>query len=332
MDAIIQPVDRVLIKKELTEDKFIRKTRKGDNYIFEVTAADSPMIMKEIGRLREISFRMSGGGTGKSVDIDEYDVDPLEPYRQLIVWDPKDEEIIGGYRYIHCGGGLQPEKMATYELFTFSETFKRDYLPYTIELGRSFIQPNYQSTNINRKSLFALDNLWDGLGALVVKYSNIRYFFGKVTMYTSYNVRARNLLLHFLHKYFEDTEQLVVPRAALDADINTPYLVHLFNGLDYREGYRQLQHKIKENGEHIPPLINSYMNLSPSMKVFGTSINKGFGGVEETGILVNIKDIYPDKIERHIRPLRLLAYRLRPKWWRRRYRSKGSRNSVLSTS
>ena len=332
MDAIIQPVDRVLIKKELTEDKFIRKTRKGDNYIFEVTAADSPMIMQEIGRLREISFRMSGGGTGKSVDIDEYDVDPLEPYRQLIVWDPKDEEIIGGYRYIHCGGGLQPEKMATYELFTFSETFKRDYLPYTIELGRSFIQPNYQSTNIKRKSLFALANLWDGLGALVVKYSNIRYFFGKVTMYTSYNVRARNLLLHFLHKYFEDTEQLVVPREALDADINNPYLVHLFNGLDYREGYRQLQHKIKENGEHIPPLINSYMNLSPSMKVFGTSINKGFGGVEETGILVNIKDIYPDKIERHIRPLRLLAYRLRPKWWRRRYRSKGSRNSVLSTS
>lgn len=332
MEAIIQPVDRVLLKKELTEEKFISKTRKGDNYIFEVTAKDSPMVMQEIGRLREISFRMSGGGTGKSVDIDEYDIDPTEPYRQLIVWDPKDEEIIGGYRYIHCGGGLQKEKMATYELFDFSEEFQKNYLPFTIELGRSFIQPNYQSTNIKRKSLFALDNLWDGLGALVVKYSSIKYFFGKVTMYTSYNVRARNMLLHFLHKYFGDNAGLVVPKEPLEADIENPYFVQLFGGLEYREGYRLLQQKIKENGERIPPLINSYMNLSPSMKVFGTAINKGFGGVEETGILVNIKDIYPDKIDRHIRPLRLLAYKLRPKWWRRRYRNKGSRNSVLSTS
>src|SRR5574344_2763269 len=283
MEPIIQPVNRNLLLKELDESKFIRKTRKGDNYLYEVTAHDSPMVMQEIGRLREISFRMGGGGTGKSIDLDQFDTDPHDPYRQLIVWDPKDEEIIGGYRYINCGG-LDVLKMATSELFSFSELFIKNYLPFTIELGRSFIQPNYQSTNLKRKSLFALDNLWDGLGALVVKYSNIRYFFGKVTMYTSYNVRARNLLLHFLHKYFEDTEQLVVPREALDADINNPYLVHLFNGLDYREGYRQLQHKIKENGEHIPPLINSYMNLSPSMKVFGTSINKGFGGVEETGI------------------------------------------------
>lgn len=316
MEPIIPPVDRKLIIKELTRDKFIRATRKGDNYLYEVTAHDSPNIMQEIGRLREISFRVGGGGTGKAVDIDEYDTDPHEPYRQLIVWDPKDQEIIGGYRYINCGG-LDISKMATKELFDFSDEFINEYMPFTIELGRSFVQPNYQSTNIRRKSLYALDNLWDGLGALVVKYSNIKYFFGKVTMYTSYNARARNLLLHFLKKYFRDQHSLVRPITPLECDIDNPYFVELFKGLEFKEGYKVLQKEIKNNGEHIPPLINSYMNLSPSMKVFGTAINHGFGGVEETGILVNIPDIYPEKIERYITPLRSWAHRIRVKWWKK---------------
>ncbi len=315
MEPVIQPVDRHLILKELTKDKFIRVTRKGHNYLYEVTAHDSPNVMQEIGRLREISFRLAGGGTGKATDIDEYDMDPHEPYRQLIVWDPKDKEIIGGYRYINCGG-LDIRKMATKELFDFSDEFINGYMPFTIELGRSFIQPNYQSSNINRKSLYALDNLWDGLGALMVKYSSIKYFFGKVTMYTSYNARARNLLLHFLDKYFPDSNSLVRPVTPLECDKDNPYFKELFKDLDYREGYKVLQKEIKNNGEHIPPLINSYMNLSPSMKVFGTAINHGFGGVEETGILVSIQDIYPEKIDRYITPLREWVHRIRVKWWK----------------
>ena len=315
MEPVIQPVDRHLILKELTKDKFIRVTRKGGNYLYEVTAHDSPNVMQEIGRLREISFRLGGGGTGKAVDIDEYDTDAHEPYRQLIVWDPKDREIIGGYRYINCGG-LDVRKMATKELFDFSDEFINEYMPFTIELGRSFIQPNYQSTNINRKSLYALDNLWDGLGALMVKYSNIKYFFGKVTMYTSYNARARNLLLHFLDKYFPDRNSLVRPVIPLECDKDNPYFKELFRDMDYKAGYKVLQKEIKNNGEHIPPLINSDMNLSPSMKVFGTAINHGFGGVEETGILVSIQDIYPEKIDRYITPLREWVHRIRVKWWK----------------
>ncbi len=317
MEPIIPPVDRQLIRKELTRDKFIRVTRKGKNHLYEVTAHDSPNIMQEIGRLREISFRVGGGGTGKAVDIDEYDMDLHEPYRQLIVWDPKDQEIIGGYRYISCGG-LDIKKMATRELFDFSDEFINDYMPFTIELGRSFVQPNYQSTNIKRKSLYALDNLWDGLGALIVKHSNIKYFFGKVTMYTSYNSRARNLLLHFLKKYFKDKDALVAPIVPLECDIDNPYFTELFKDLEYKDAYKVLVKEIKNNGEHIPPLINSYMNLSPSMKVFGTAINFGFGGVEETGILVNINDIYPEKIERYITPIRNWVHRIRVKWWNRK--------------
>ncbi len=316
MEAVIQPVDRHLILKELTPDKFIRVTRKGGNFLFEITAADSPMTMREIGRLREISFRLGGGGTGKHVDIDSFDTDPKTPYKQLIVWDPKDQEIIGGYRYIQCGG-LEAEKMATRELFNFSDEFKAKYLPYTIELGRSFIQPNYQSTNLKRKSLYSLDNLWDGLGALIVKHSNIKYFFGKVTMYPSYNTTARNTLLHFLHKYFTDKESLVSPISPLACDKDNLYFAELFKGLDYKEGYKVLQKELKSFGEHIPPLINSYMNLSPSMKMFGTAVNTEFGQVEESGILVHIPDIYPEKIERYISPLRAWAQKIRVKWWRK---------------
>lgn len=314
MQPVIQPIDRDLLLKELTPDKFIRETRKGGNYLFEVTAADSPMVMQEIGRLREISFRLGGGGTGKQVDIDEFDVDPSAPYKQLIVWDPKGQEIIGGYRYINCGG-LDVEKMATRELFDFSDEFRKSYLPFTIELGRSFIQPNYQSANLKRKSLYALDNLWDGLGALVVKYTNIKYFFGKVTMYTSYNERARNMLLHFLHKYFNDPDSLVTPVEPLVCDKDNPYFVELFSGLDYKDAYKVLQRELKNLGEHIPPLINSYMNLSPSMKMFGTAVNRGFGDVEESGIIINIKDIYPEKIERYVAPLVTWAQKMRIKWW-----------------
>ncbi len=316
MKPIIPPVDRQLIRQELTKDKFIRVTRKGHNHLYEVTAHDSPNVMQEIGRLREISFRVGGGGTGKAVDIDEYDIDPHEPYRQLIVWDPKDQEIIGGYRYIMCGG-LDIKKMATRELFDFSDEFINGYMPFTIELGRSFVQPNYQSTNIKRKSLYALDNLWDGLGALIVKYGNVKYFFGKVTMYTSYNSRARNLLLHFLKKYFNDTESLVLPIIPLECDMDNPYFAEVFKDLEYKDAYKVLQREIKNNGEHIPPLINSYMNLSPSMKVFGTAVNYGFGGVEETGILVSINDIYPEKIERYITPIRNWVHRIRVKWWKK---------------
>ena len=316
METVIQAVDRDLIKRELTPDKFIGKTRKGDNLIFEVTAEDSPFTMREIGRLREISFRLGGGGTGKACDIDEFDTDPRDAYKQLIVWDKDAQEIIGGYRYIVCSD-LPPEKMATTEILTFSEKFQTEYLPWTIELGRSFIQPNYQSANLRRKSIYALDNLWDGLGALVAKYENIKFFFGKVTMYVAYNTRARNILLNFLHIYFPDPDRLVTASHPLDFSEKDPYINSLFQGLEYKDALKVLQKELKANGENIPPLIHSYMNLSPSMKVLDTAINDFFGGVEETGILIKISDIYPEKIDRHVKPIRQWALDTKNKWWKR---------------
>ena len=303
MKEIAAPVAKDAILAELTPEKLLRKTNKGANEIYVITHHDSPNIMYEIGRLREISFRDAGGGTGKDLDIDQYDTCE-NPYKQLIVWDPDAREILGGYRYIICKNLPLDEngevKLATSRLFHFSKEFIENYLPYTLELGRSFVQPDYQSSKAGAKALFALDNLWDGLGALTVDHPEIKYFFGKVTMYTHFNIDARNLILCFFSKYFRDRDNLVTPKRPIDLRLDMETMEQIFSGGSYNEDYRILTHKVREYGENIPPLINAYMNLSPSMKTFGTVLNDRFGDVEETGIIVTIKDIYEVKKDRHI--------------------------------
>ena len=303
MQSIIPPVERKALEAEFTRDKFIRTTNKGDNEIYIVTHHDSPNLMREIGRLRELTFREAGGGTGEEIDIDEYDIADI-PYKQLIVWDPQEKELVGGYRYI-CGKDVKKDEkgsvhLAVSELFNFSNKFVNEYLPYTIELGRSFVQPKFQPSSENRKGLFSLDNLWDGLGALIVDYKDIKYFYGKVTMYTHYNANARNMILYFMNYYFPDKEKLVYPFKPLMIKSDPKEFEPLFKGLNYKEGHMVLNQNVRNLGENIPPLVNSYMNTSPTMKTFGTAINEHFGGVEETGILVTIKDIYPTKKERHV--------------------------------
>jgi hypothetical protein len=303
MKRIAPPLPREQIIAELTPDKLLRRTNKGGNEIYVITHLDSPSVLHEIGRLREITFRDAGGGTGKETDIDQFDVADY-PYRQLIVWDPDACEILGGYRYMLCADAPVDRngevQMATSELFHLSPTFIKEYLPHTLELGRSFVQPEYQSSKAGAKALFALDNLWDGLGALTVDHSEIRYFFGKVTMYQHFHNEARNLIQYFFKKYFRDRENLVYPKKPVEFGYDEMEMQSVFTGSDYKENYRILVQKVRQFGENIPPLINAYMNLSPSMKSFGTAVNETFGNVLETGIIVTIKDIYQVKYDRHI--------------------------------
>ncbi len=300
---IISPIDKSILKKELTPERFIRNTRKGGNEIYIVNIHNAPNTLKEIGRLREVTFRASGGGTGEELDLDEFDTNEI-CYDQLIVWSPEDEEIIGGYRYIKCidtiGKSQDEILLSTSHYFDFTQKFIEDYLPHTIELGRSWVQPNFQPSVNPRKGLYALDNIWDGLGALTVKNPEIRYFFGKVTMYPNYNTESRDFLLHFMKHYFPDSEQLMTPFHPLKQSYNAAEIDAQLKGLDFKEGFKILNSYVRERGEFIPPLVNIYMNLSPSMKTFGTAVNPEFGNVEETGILVTIADIYEDKKERHI--------------------------------
>ena len=302
-EEIIQPIDRNLIEQELAENKFLRKTNNGNNEIYVITHHNSPHTMQELGRLREESFRTAGGGTGKPVDIDEFDTAEV-PYKQLIVWDPAEKEIVGGYRYI-LGHEVKinddgSPMLATSGLLNYSEKFIREYLPSTIELGRSFVQPKYQPSRESRKGLFSLDNLWDGLGSLVVDNPEIKYFFGKVTMYEHFNPVARDMILFFLNKLFPDTEKLAYPKEPLGYKTDTTGFNELFSCDTFEKNHRVLVQSVRKYNENIPPLVNSYMSLSPTMKTFGTAWNEEFGGVEETGILITIADIYENKKNRHI--------------------------------
>ncbi|MBU2018696.1 MAG: GNAT family N-acetyltransferase [Bacteroidetes bacterium] len=299
---IIEAIDRDILLKELQVSGKIRTTRKGGNEIYIVDYHNSPNVVKEVGRLREITFRASGGGTGLELDLDDYDTSE-KCYRQLIVWSPEDREIIGGYRFIECNRILPFENtipLSTAHYFDFTKKFIDNYLPHTIELGRSFVQPLFQPTVNPKKGLFALDNIWDGLGAIIRTYPEIKYFFGKVTMYPSYTRICRDVLLHFMHLYFPDKEHLMKPFQPLIIDHSNASYTSLFCGTDFKEDFKILNNFVRENGEFIPPLMNIYMNLSSSMKTFGTAVNSDFGNVEETGILVTIADIYLEKKERHL--------------------------------
>ena len=303
MKDIIAPLPREEIYAELTTDKLLRTTNKGGNDIYIVTYHDSPALMHEIGRLREITFRDAGGGTGKETDIDNYDTMEV-PYKQLIVWDPDAKEILGGYRYIHCAEAQKDENgevlLATSRVFQFSEEFVNEYLPVSVELGRSFVQPAYQSSKAGAKALFALDNLWDGIGALTVDYPDIKYFLGKITMYTHFNVKARYLIQYFFKIYFRDKENLAYPKNPVEFEFDVEAMKKLFIGKNYDEDYKILTQSVRELGENIPPLVNAYMNVSPSMKTFGTINNEKFGNVLETGIILTIEDLYSVKVDRHI--------------------------------
>jgi hypothetical protein len=304
MESIIAPIAKSILKSELNTQTFLRATNKGDNEIYIVNNNNAPNVVLEIGRLREAAFRGGGGGTGKSADLDEYDTNK-NCYEQLVVWSPEDEEIVGGYRFIHCKNAIDANgevHLSTTHYFNFSTQFIKDYLPYTIELGRSFIQPLYQNKEGNRKGLFSLDNLWDGLGALMVLNKDLIYFFGKVTMYASFNQIARDSIITFMHHYFPDADKLVTAKADLYKGINNDLseFEKSLDGKNYKDGHILLTHFVKDNEEHIPPMINSYMNISATMKTFDTAFNKDFGDVEETGILIDIRDIYDTKKDRHV--------------------------------
>ena len=303
MEEIIAPIDKEVLKSELTQERRLRFTNKSNNEIYVVTAHNAPNVMKEVGRLREIAFRAAGGGTGKSMDIDEYDIMP-NPYKQLIVWNPEAEEILGGYRYL-LGDEVEFDEhgkpvLATAHMFDFSEKFLKEYLPYTVELGRSFVTLEYQSSRAGSKGLFALDNLWDGLGALTVIKPNMKYYFGKMTMYPSYHRQGRDMILYFLNKHFHDAEKLITPIRPLELETDPALLEEMFCFDSFKDDYRVLNTEVRKLGYNIPPLVNAYMGLSPTMRMFGTAINYGFGDVEETGILIAVDEILEEKRQRHI--------------------------------
>jgi hypothetical protein len=300
---VSDPLPREQLIAELTKDKLLRTTNNGNNEVYVFDNNTSPVLMREVGRVREITFRHAGGGTGKEIDIDDFDTAAEDPQRQLIVWDPENLEIVGGYRFYFPSKGCTDcniRKLASSAYFDFSEKFMSKYYPHLMELGRSFVHPDYQSGNMGRKSMYALDNLWDGLGAIIIDNHHLRYLFGKVTMYPHFNQKARDMIIFFLRKHFDDPDGLVTVKDPAAISLHEDSMKQIFTGKNYKENYKILSSEVRKLDENIPPLINAYMNLSPTMRTFGTFINHKFGNVEETGIMITLRDIYVEKINRHL--------------------------------
>ncbi len=306
MEKVIDPVSVRLLKSELTPERKLCNTNKGGNEIYVVDGRECPHVLTEVGRLRERAFRSSGGGTGRSVDLDEFDTLPDKPYMQLIIWDPDASAILGGYRFI-LGPDVRIQEdgqpyMTSSHLFRYSERFVRDYLPHVMELGRSFVTPEYQSSKAGAKGIFALDNLWDGIAAVILQHPNIMYFLGKMTIYPEYDKTCRELIQHFLFKHFPDPDGLAWPVVPLKPLSDGRLMDLILRDEEFKPDYRNLKDAIRRLGSHIPPLVNSYMNVSPSMKVFGCSVNDEFFDAYETGIMVCFEEIYEEKRDRHKMP------------------------------
>jgi len=308
MKKIIDRVSTDLLKSQLTKDKFLRTTNHGGNEIYVVDNNNAPDVIREIGRLREEAFRAGGGGTGRELDIDKFDTDSAYGYKQLVLWDPEAERIIGGYRYVLCDDIVYDKYgqpiLTSSHMFRFSKKFIKNDLQHTIELGRSFVTIDYQSSKGGAKSIFALDNLFDGLGALMVMYKGrMKYFFGKMTIYRQYPAPAREMIQVFLNKWFGAAKMRRV-KLVKPARVKRPikYMKEL-KGLTFKDDYRHLKAFVSDFGVNIPPLVNSYMNLSPKMQYFGTGINDEFGDIYDSGILIPFKYITDDKINRHVKTL-----------------------------
>ena len=304
LPPIIDPVDINLLKSELNEKTFLRHTNRGNNEIYVVNNETGPNVLKEIGRLREVSFRAVGGGSGTPCDLDHFDLEDKACF-QLLVWNPEADEIIGGYRFTRWGIASFHENGQPYvnteHLFDFSQEFIDTYFPYCLEMARAFIQPKYQSAEGGRKALFALDNLWDGIGGLVAQDPSIRYLAGKVTIYSSSPDMSRKAMVYYLDMCFGDREGLLVSkRPETCTPEESAFFRQMFNGADYKENYQILNNYVKSFGDTIPPLIHSYIGLSPTMKTFGTTFDPDFGDCYDTAMMITISDIYREKYERYI--------------------------------
>ena len=302
----------------------MRKTNRGDNEIYIVTNHNAPNVVREIGRLREEAFRAGGGGTGQPLDLDKFDTDAAYGYKQLILWDPEAERIVGGYRYALCDNIVydkfgQPILTSSH-MFKFSRKFLSNYIDKTIELGRSFVTVDYQSTRAGKKSIFALDNLFDGLGALMLLHKGrMEYFFGKMTIYAQYPAKAREMIQVFLNKWFGAKNRKLI-ELRKKVIVKRPYRYSKFLKTNsFKEDYKTFKMFIMGCGVNIPPLVNSYMNLSSEMQYFGTGINDEFGDIYDSGILIPFSAINGDKLERHVDSLKKtgferVRFRLRKKF------------------
>ena len=305
MTPIIDPIPAEVLEQELTKDLFLRQTNKANNEIYVINARNAPNILREIGRLREVTFRIAGAGSGNACDLQSFDIED-DACEQLLVWNPDAKEIIGSYRFtwgnrVTFEENGQPHNN-TAHLFHFSDKFSKEYLPYSLEMARAFVQPKYQTAEMGAKSLFALDNLWDGIGGLVALNPQLKYLMGKVSVYCTMPKVARKAIFFYLDKYHGDREQLLKSK---QPETFTPEEIALYNEmfpdeLTAKDNYKTLNNFVKSHGDKVPPLIHSYIELSSGMVTYGTCSDVDFGDCYDTAMTIELDKIHDNKRARYV--------------------------------
>ena len=296
--TIIQANNKILLKEEVNNSEFLGNTLDGKMIIL-VDAIKSPFLIKELGRVREISFRAIGGGTGTAHDNDLYD----KYYKHLILWDEEELEVVGAYRIGECkeiikSRGIQG--LYTYNHCDFNKHFD-DYCNNSVELGRSFVQPKYWGSR-------ALDNLWQGIGAYLASDSNIRYTYGTVTINADTPKKAVAALVYFYSHHFScSTNMMKAKSPYIISNEDKKYLEELFRGLSYKEGFIVLKKYLKDLGTTVPTLFKQYAELydEGAVRFFDFSVNESLFGVVEGFIIADNSKMKEAKRKRYIKNFEL---------------------------
>lgn len=290
--AIAHPVSRIDLLNELKKSKLIGQTSDGKKiYLYDYT--DDSIVLKELGRLREISFRKVGEGVNKKRDTDKYDI----YYQHIILWDENELEIVGSYRignsdFIFKNIGVKG--FYSNNLFSYNEEFV-PYLQNSIELGRSFVQPKYWGTR-------ALDYLWFGIGAYLKNNPNIKYMFGPVSLSASFPTIAKDMIIFFYSHYYGNTNSLVEAKTPYQYANNINELKELFDLNDKKKDFKFLKSTLANIGVSIPTLYKQYSEiaLDDGVKFLKFNVDKNFSDCIDGFILVEIDKIKDSAKQRYM--------------------------------
>ncbi|CAA6821001.1 MAG: Putative hemolysin [uncultured Sulfurovum sp.] len=292
--AIAHPESRQTLKKELSKAQKLGETNDGKIiYLYEYEKGS--IVLQEIARLRELTFRQVEEGTGKKRDKDDFDY----YYKHIVLWDDKELEIAGSYRIAESNYVYQNydiEGFYTHSLFNFDADFE-PYLHNSIELGRSFVQPKYWGSR-------ALDYLWQGIGAYLSQNEHIKYMFGAVSLTNSMPKAAQELIIYYYDKHYGRHKELLKPKKPFEiTNSNLGHLETIFNGNDEKENLIILKEQLNYYGVTIPTLYKQYSELCEQggISFLGYNIDKEFNDCIDSFILVNVHKIKEKKRKRYIK-------------------------------
>ncbi len=290
--AIAHPVNRIDLLNELRKSKLIGQTNDGKKiYLYDYT--EDSIVLKELGRLREISFRKVGEGVNKKRDTDKYDI----YYQHIILWDENELEIVGSYRignsnFIFKEIGVKGFYSNT--LFKYEEEFS-PYLRNSIELGRSFVQPKYWRTR-------ALDYLWFGIGAYLKNNPNIEYMFGPVSLSASFPTIAKDMIIFYYSHYYGNKEILIEAKTPYQYSNNINDIKELFDLNDKKKDFKFLKSTLANIGISIPTLYKQYSEIAEDggVKFLDFNVDHSFGDCIDGFILVEVEKIKESARQRYI--------------------------------